>query len=145
MMFAHLVVAGVVEFALTAGVVTYLQRANLPLMRINHRNVHDGTGDIADDVARVPAFRFRFALIGLAVMAVLTPVGLLAPGSAFGEDAPPKLGFLRGYDFTSGAHPLVGYVVSAALGIVVIGLVTVGGLAISRRGRRRAVRCEAAA
>jgi cobalt/nickel transport system permease protein len=110
-------------------------------MRINHRNVHDGAGD----VARVPAFRFRFALIGLAVMAVLTPVGLLAPGGAFGEDAPAKFGFLRGYDFTSGAHPLVGYVVSATLGILVIGLVTLGGLAISRRGRRRAVRCGAAA
>ena len=29
---AHLLVAGFVEFALTAGVITYLQRANLPIM-----------------------------------------------------------------------------------------------------------------
>src|SRR4051794_40478446 len=38
MMIAHLAIAGVVEFALTAGVVAYLQRANLPLLRINHRD-----------------------------------------------------------------------------------------------------------
>src|SRR4051812_45841392 len=35
MAIAHLTVAGAVEFALTAGVVAYLQRANLPLLRIN--------------------------------------------------------------------------------------------------------------
>ena len=43
MLLAHLTVAGGVEFALTAGVVAYLQRANLPLLRINHR------GATADD------------------------------------------------------------------------------------------------
>src|SRR6185437_16093207 len=36
MMFAHLLVAGVVEGVLTAGVIAYLQRANLPVLRINH-------------------------------------------------------------------------------------------------------------
>src|ERR1700692_1996184 len=36
MALAHLTVAGGVEFALTMGVVTYLQRANVPLLRINH-------------------------------------------------------------------------------------------------------------
>ncbi len=36
MLLAHLTVAGIVELALTAGVVAYLQRANLPLLRINH-------------------------------------------------------------------------------------------------------------
>ncbi len=36
MALAHLTVAGFVEFALTVGVVAYLQRANLPLLRINH-------------------------------------------------------------------------------------------------------------
>ena len=36
MVLAHLTVAGAVEFALTAGVIAYLQRANLPLLRINH-------------------------------------------------------------------------------------------------------------
>ena len=36
MLGAHLLVAGVVEFVLTAGVIAYLQRANLPMLRINH-------------------------------------------------------------------------------------------------------------
>ena len=41
MALAHLIVAGVVELALTAGVIAYLQRANLPLLRINHPGVPD--------------------------------------------------------------------------------------------------------
>src|SRR5262249_39754884 len=36
MLLAHVVVAGVVELVLTVGVVAYLQRANLPVLRINH-------------------------------------------------------------------------------------------------------------
>ena len=39
MALAHLTVAGVVELALTAGAIAYLQRANLPLLRINHAAV----------------------------------------------------------------------------------------------------------
>jgi cobalt/nickel transport system permease protein len=147
MMFAHLLVAGLVEFALTAGVIAYLQRANLPLLRINHPNVRDDeTADVAG--TREPWPRWRFALIGLALMAGLTPVGLLAPGSAFGEDVPPKFGILRGYDFTNGAHPLVGYLASAAVGVSVIALVVVAGSVMARRarrGRRGVVRYEAVA
>jgi cobalt/nickel transport system permease protein len=128
MMFAHLVVAGTVEFALTSAVIAYLQRANLPLMRINHRNVRvDGDG------ADAPAVRWRFVVIGLGVLAVLTPIGLLAPGSAFGEDVAPKFGFLRGYDFTNAAHPLVGYLVSAAIGMAVIASIFFGGFVVARR------------
>src|SRR5262249_45722414 len=36
MLLAHLLVAGVVELVLTAGVITYLQRANVPVLRVNH-------------------------------------------------------------------------------------------------------------
>ena len=50
MLFAHLVVAGVVDGALTIGVVAYLQRANLPLLRINHDAVPETDADV-----RVPA------------------------------------------------------------------------------------------
>ena len=39
MALAHLTVAGVVEFALTFGVIAYLQRANIPVLRINHPDV----------------------------------------------------------------------------------------------------------
>src|SRR5205814_3316289 len=41
MALAHLTIAGAVELALTAGVIAYLQRANLPLLRINHRGIAD--------------------------------------------------------------------------------------------------------
>ena len=55
MLGAHLLVAGVVEFVLTVGVIAYLQRANLPILRINHRDVPDAAderiGDDGRDVA----------------------------------------------------------------------------------------------
>jgi cobalt/nickel transport system permease protein len=138
MMFAHLLVAGVVEFALTAGVIAYLQRANLPLLRINHRD--GGEADVRDAARGGPRVRWRFAGIGLLVLVLLTPLGLLAPGAAFGEDAHGK-GFLRhalfdGYDFTNNAHPVLGYLVSAAVGMLVIGLVVGAGFVIARRARR---------
>jgi cobalt/nickel transport system permease protein len=138
MMFAHLTVAGGVEFAVTAGVIAYLQRANLPLLRINHPNIPNVANvRVSDgDGADVPAVRWRFALIGLAVMVILTPVGLLAPGSAFGEDLPPTVGVLRGYDVTGGAHPMLGYLASAAVGLGAIALVAVGAFTLARRRSR---------
>ncbi len=63
MLAAHLLVAGVVEAALTAGVIAYLQRANLPVLRINHAEVPEG------DDGRVPVRRlgWRWAWIGLGI------------------------------------------------------------------------------
>ena len=51
MLLAHLTLAGGVEFALTVGVILYLQRANLPIMRINHGNVPETDADLV----RVPS------------------------------------------------------------------------------------------
>ena len=39
MALAHLTVAGLAEFALTFGVIAFLQRANIPILRINHPDV----------------------------------------------------------------------------------------------------------
>src|SRR3954471_6436931 len=64
MALAHLTVAGGVEAALTLGVVAYLQRANVPLLRINH----DGA-----PAPRRPAW--RWALLGIAGLVALTPLG----------------------------------------------------------------------
>ena len=156
MLFAHLVVAGVVDGALTFGVVVYLQRANLPLLRINHDAVPETDADI-------PAPRtigFRWAFVGLAGMAALVPLGLLATGTAFGEDAPDDLvleryglsavptGLARysdfwshslfpGYDFERSGHPTFGYYASAAIGTVLIGLAVIGLFAVLRLVRRR--------
>ena len=145
MMLAHLLVAGVVEGILTAGTVAYLQRANLPLLQINHPGVRLDDADVASGRGR----RIRPGLVAVGavlLMVVLTPLGLLAPGGAFGEDAPGALkldslglssvpagmakytGFwhhalFNGYDFANNDHPWIGYVLSAVVGILAIGLV----------------------
>src|SRR5262245_58691751 len=96
MALAHLTVAGAVELALTAGVVAYLQWANLPLLRINHRGIPDADGGpAAGPVADSAPRRWRGVAIGLAAMVLLTPLGLLAPGGAFGEDSPADLDLRR--------------------------------------------------
>ena len=101
MLLAHLAVAGVVEAALTAGVLAYLQRANLALLRVNHPNLAvDGAGRVAG----APRFKpVRLALAAIAVMVLLTPLGLLAPGTAFGENG---RGFVRA-SFATGFEQLV--------------------------------------
>ena len=75
MALAHLTVAGIAEFALTFGVIVFLQRANIPVLRINHPNVQvDG---VLPD--RRP-LGWRWAVVALGVLVVLTPLGPPAPG-----------------------------------------------------------------
>jgi cobalt/nickel transport system permease protein len=139
MAFAHLTVAGGVELALTAGVIAYLQRANLPLLSINHRNVPVSDADV---VAPDRGPRWRGVAIGLGVMLLLTPLGLLAPGGAFGEDPPESLrrwrhALLDGYAFGDGRHPALAYLVSALVGLVAVSAV-VGATSALARARARA-------
>jgi cobalt/nickel transport system permease protein len=173
MLGAHLLVAGVVEFVLTVGVIAYLQRANLPILRINHPGVPDAAGErIGDDgrdVARSP--RLRGILIGLGALVALVPLGLLASGGAFGEDSPSNLdlrkygldavptglqkysdfwssALLPGYDVKHGSQPNLGYYASAIIGtVVIVGVVftvfRVAALPRRRRGGRDADRTDA--
>lgn len=161
MALAHLTVAGLAEGILTGAVVAYLQRANLPLMKVNHPGV-PLPGENAAPRSRL-ARPGVTAGIAMAVMVLLTPLGLLAPGGAFGEDAPRDLnphslglsaipaglnrynGFWRhtlfpDYGFASGAHPTLAYIVSAVVGIAVVGIVIFGVAVLARavlgRGRR---------
>jgi cobalt/nickel transport system permease protein len=90
---------------------------------------------------------------------VLTPLGLLAPGGAFGEDAPGNLDLgryglravptglekynsfwshtlLGGYGFNSGDHPVLGYLLSAVVGIGVIAGVILAIFGVTRLRRR---------
>jgi cobalt/nickel transport system permease protein len=176
MLFAHLLVAGVVEGVVTAGIITYLRRANLPVMRINHASAPGlpalnaqaekagsakGSSANAPGRASAPDRRpaWRWAAIGLGIMVVLSPVGLLAPGGAFGEDAPANLdiakyglktipqgvsryysfwqhSLLSGYGFRSGDQPLLGYILSAVVGIGAIALGTFAVWALFHRIRR---------
>jgi cobalt/nickel transport system permease protein len=139
MLLAHLTVAGGVEAALTFGIVRYLQRANLALLRINHAAVAETDAGLAPGR---PAW--KWGLAGVAALIALTPLGLLAPGGAFGEDVPANLALgrygldavpsglaryadfwhhtvLGGYGF-GGQHETVGYLLSALVGVAVIAL-----------------------
>jgi cobalt/nickel transport system permease protein len=156
MALAHLTLAGGVEFALTAGVIAYLQRANLAILRINHAGVPETDAD-TQEPRRIG---WRWAFVGLGGMAVLTPLGLLAPGAAFGEASPKNLnlkkyhlnavpdglrhyaGFwhhalFNGYDFSHDKHPIVGYLVSAGFGILAIAVVIFAILGLLRLSQRR--------
>lgn len=152
MMFAHLLVAGVVEAMITAGVVTYLQRANVPLLRLNAPDVPL----TAQEASRRTVSPVRAGVIALGVMAVLSPLGLLATGTAFGEDAPGELDLdkyglqavpngLRDYsDFWGssllpdyGEGSVWKYVVSATIGMLVAALLVGAVVWLVQRARRR--------
>ncbi len=152
-MLAHLTVAGLAEALLTGGVVAYLQRANQPLLRLNNPDL--------PAVTPTPR-RMRpgvVAAVAVGVMTLLTPLGLIAPGGAFGEDAPTDLDLstlhlsaipaglnrynslwehsaLAGYGLGD-THPVLGYLVSALVGIAVVGIaVYLAAKALQRFGRR---------
>ncbi|HEY7223775.1 MAG TPA: cobalt transporter CbiM [Micromonosporaceae bacterium] len=141
MLIPHLAVAGFVEAAVTAGIVAYLQRANVPVLRINAPDVPL----TAADAARKPVSPLRVGLVTLGILAVISPIGLLAPGGAFGEDGPENLDLakyhlgavpsgLQKYSGFWGNTLLPGYgdgvwwkyILSAVIGIVVIAVVAVG-------------------
>ncbi len=150
MALAHLTVAGIAEFVVSFGVVAYLQRANVPLLRINHPDVPV----TETELERRRPLTWRHALVLFGILVALTPLGLLAPGTAFGEDAPADLvskyhlsavpqglqrfssfwshALLGGYGFNSGEHPVVGYIVSAVVGCAVITLVLIGVVVLYR-------------
>jgi cobalt/nickel transport system permease protein len=156
MLFAHLLVAGVVELFLTTGVIAYLQRANLPVLRINHAAVPESEADV-----RPPRkIRLRGVLVGLAGMVLLVPLGLLATGTAFGEDGPDQLDLqkygleavptglakysdwwshtlLPGYDVKGGEHPNLGYYLSAVVGTALVGALVLGFVKLVQAARRR--------
>lgn len=156
MALAHLVVAGPVEGVLTGSVFAYLGRVNPEVLAETHPNERI--------FAAVPAWRRRLsparvAAGFVAVMVILTPLGLLAPGGAFGEEAPENLdlaglglsaipegmnryaGFwshtlLGDYGFGDGTNATLGYWVSAVVGILVVGggIYLIGRVVTSRSG-----------
>ncbi len=133
MLMAHLLVAGPVEAVVTGIVVAYLQKAFPHLIYIPSR----GTSPTA-------AWHrsYRPLWVGLAIVALLTPLGLLAQGTAWGEWGPEELpsivgfvpkgvqslsglwgGLIPGYTvpgWDSGPLAAVGYILSALLGILLI-------------------------
>ena len=136
MVIPHFLIAGVVEGLITALVLAYLQRTNQAALEV--------TAQPALATAASSFGRLRWLWVGLAVLIFATPLGLLAPGTAWGEwgsDQFSALGLsfipqgfkqleglwgapLPDYDVPALGNPTLGYILSAVLGIVVIAIVT---------------------
>jgi cobalt/nickel transport system permease protein len=79
MMLGHLTVAGLAELMVSAGVVAFLQRTDPALLKVT-------AGGVADTGAPESAWRATRPLwAALAAMMVLSPLGILAAGAAWGE------------------------------------------------------------
>jgi cobalt/nickel transport system permease protein len=85
MMIGHLTVAGAAELILTAGLVAWLQKSHPSLLAATA----PGAPRAAAEPAPAPGWRaLRPFLAGLAAVLLLTPLGILAVGAAWGEWAP---------------------------------------------------------
>jgi cobalt/nickel transport system permease protein len=135
MVIPHALVASVIEGGVTALIVLYLQRANQSVLQMSQKP--EAVEGEATGFARL-----RWLWIGLAVLAIATPLGLLAPGTAWGEWGSNQfkdLGFsfipagfaqlenlwgapLAGYDLPVLGNANLGYVLSAVLGIGLVAL-----------------------
>jgi cobalt/nickel transport system permease protein len=80
MMIGHLTIAGIAEMAVSAGVVAFLQRSDLSLLRATAGALRE-----KDAPAQGAPKSLRPLWAGLAVLLVLTPLGIVAAGSAWGE------------------------------------------------------------
>ncbi len=139
MLIPHMLVASVIEGLVTAGILAFVQRTNPKLLETGGASAAQGTVNL------------RPLWVGLAALVVLSPIGLLAGGSAWGEWAADEIegiaGFVpQGLASTQGwaaplpeyglegIPPALGYIVSAALGILlVIAVVWLIGRLASRR------------
>jgi cobalt/nickel transport system permease protein len=132
MVIPHMLIAGVVEGLITALVVAYLQRSNLEALQVAQQ---------PQAAVQASGFgRIRWLWTALLVLILASPLGLLAPGTAWGEWSAEELrqiglqsipagmerlsglwgAPLAGYDLPGLGNANLGYVVSAALGIAVV-------------------------
>jgi len=85
MMLAHLTLAGVAEAIITGGVIAYLQRANPSLLQTTAMAANDQESE-RERIAAAGGWRGTRPLwIGIGVLMVACPLGLLAAGMAWGE------------------------------------------------------------
>jgi len=85
MMLGHLTLAGLAELVISSGMVAYLQRTDPELLRLTAPNAPPSHEPFrpADDATRRPTVRKLW--LALAALLILTPLGILAVGSAWGE------------------------------------------------------------
>jgi cobalt/nickel transport system permease protein len=81
MMIGHLTIAGLAEMVVSGGVVAYLQRAEPGLLKTTAPGVSIGSDAVGWKGLR-PLW------IAMAVLLILTPLGILAAGAAWGEWVP---------------------------------------------------------
>jgi cobalt/nickel transport system permease protein len=135
MVIPHMLVASVVEGVLTALVVAYLQRSNVQVL--------EAAGKPAEAGEVLGFGKLRWLWAGLVVLIIASPLGLLAPGTAWGEwgtDQLAQLGItsipagmeklstlwgapLADYDLPALGNANLGYLLSAVLGIAVVAVV----------------------
>ena len=134
MVFAHALIASPVEALVTALVVAYLQRTNQSALELTNAR------EIAPEASGFA--KWRIFWIGLAVFVCLVPLGLLAPGTAWGEWGTEQLSGLglafipqgmaklsglwsaplSGYDLPALKNANLGYIFSGIVGTIVIGI-----------------------
>jgi cobalt/nickel transport system permease protein len=88
MLAGHLTFAGLAEFAITSGVVAWLQRAEPSLLRTTAPDAPDAESPAIPVHDRDLWPFVRRLWIAIAILLMLTPLGILAVGSAWGEWSP---------------------------------------------------------
>jgi cobalt/nickel transport system permease protein len=81
MLAGHLSFAGIAELVISGGLVAYLQRADPSMLR----RTAPGAGE-EEEIEEVRQLRWFW--VGMAILMLATPLGLLAAGSAWGEWSP---------------------------------------------------------
>jgi cobalt/nickel transport system permease protein len=100
MMIGHLAVAGVAEAAIAAGLVAYLQVADPALLRST-----SGLPSTASSAVELAPQKFlRKLWITVALLMLLTPLGILAGGTAWGEWSASQVSAAARAEISSGSH-----------------------------------------
>ena len=81
MMIGHLTVAGLAELFVSAGAVAFLQQSDPSLLRATSGLV----GPVFEEGSRDGRKALRPLWLGLGALMILTPLGILAGGAAWGE------------------------------------------------------------
>jgi cobalt/nickel transport system permease protein len=135
MVIPHALIASVVEGLVTASVVVYLQRTNLSALEFVKN------AEISPELSGFAKWRAMW--IGLAAMIVIVPIGLLAPGTAWGEWGTEQLSSLGlafipqgmaklsglwsaplpDYDLPALKNANLSYILSGIVGTIAIGMV----------------------